>query len=99
MDQFASHSAAKKVHDLESFLSFLEVLMDDWEASSNAEKNSPSSPYSSMCGWENTSIGAFLEAAIAGARDNKLGQPGGTCSDQNSWRQAAEIILLGKVYE
>lgn len=73
--------------------------MDDWEDSNKAEKVSPSSSFSSMNGWENTSIGAFLEAAIAGARDNKLGQPGGTYSDHNSWRQAAEIILLGKVYE
>jgi len=44
MDQFASHEAAEKVHDTESFLIFLEVLMDDWEASSAAERASPSSP-------------------------------------------------------
>ncbi|WP_137111546.1 hypothetical protein [Rhodobacter sp. SY28-1] len=90
---------AERVHDLSSFLDFLEALMNDWEAATVSEKASPSSSYSSMYGWENTSIGSFLEAAIAGARDNKLGQPGNYLADSNPWRQAAEIMLLGKIYE
>ncbi len=99
MEQFASDEAVRKVHDLDTFLSFLETLFEDWEAASAANKSKPSSPYGSMYGWENTNIGDFLEAAVAGAKDNRLGKLGGTFADENAWRQAAQIILLGKVYE
>lgn len=99
MDSWDLERSADKVRDIQSFLDFLEVLMRDWEVASHSEKQSPSARYSSMYGWENTTIGSFLEAAIAGARDNKLGEPGGTHAGSNPWRQAAEIMLLGKMYE
>ena len=64
MGQFASHEAAEKVHDLDTFLSFLKILLEDWEEASTADKARPSSPYSSMYGWENTSIGSVCMHAI-----------------------------------
>lgn len=96
---YLDFNAAEKVHDLDTFISFLEALFVDWEEAVAAEKRDPSSPYSSMHGWENTSIGTFLNAAVAGARDNNLEKPGGLHADENAWRQAAAIILLGKLYE
>ncbi len=99
MNNWDADHSAEQVQDIESFLHFLEVLIKDWEAATKAEKTSPSSPYRSMYGWENTNIGDFFEAAIAGARGNKLGQPGGAYADKSAWRQAAQIMLLGKVYE
>jgi len=52
-----------------------------------------------MCGWENTNIGSFLEAAIAGGNDNRVGQETPAEDAASAWRQAAEIICLGKFYE
>jgi hypothetical protein len=99
VDSWDLERSADNVRDIKSFLDFLEVLMRDWEVASHSEKLLPSAPYSSMYGWENTTIGSFLEAAIAGARGNKLGEPGGAHAGSNPWRQAAVIMLLGKMYE
>ncbi|WP_407495189.1 hypothetical protein [Pseudooceanicola sp. MF1-13] len=95
----ASREAADQVHDLASFLVFLDCLFQDWQIASAGAKPTATNPNATLDGWENVTIGTFLEAAIAGARDNKVGEPGGYLADTNPWRQAAEIILLGKVYE
>jgi hypothetical protein len=94
------HDAAENVRDLTSFLLFLEVLASDWEAAARAEKTFPSGPYStSTYGWENFTIGSFLEAPVAGARDNKIGSEGSIESSSAVWSQVARILLLGKLYE
>ena len=93
------HQAAKDVADAQSFISFLDILRADWDTACAAEKTNPSAPYSSMHGWENTTIGDFLEAAAAGATDFKIGQPQGSNPDDNPWTQAAQILFLGKLYE
>lgn len=90
-------SAAKNTKDAASFIEFLRALRDDFDAATASEQVRPSSPYSSMHGWENVTISAFLDAAAAGAEDNRIG------SDEdrkdNPWSLAAQILYIGKIYE
>jgi hypothetical protein len=87
------------VHDEESFLSFLQALLEDWESEQESERLSPSPPYGPGAnGWENGTIGAFLDAAIRWARDSRnapLLQP----LAQNPWLRCAQILYAGKFYE
>jgi hypothetical protein len=87
-----------EVESRETFIRFLEALAEDWEDEKRIEKVRPSPPYSSgALGWENGTIGAFLEAAAAcGAATSDMG---GIQPNANAWREAAEIILAGKYYE
>ena len=61
------------------------------------ERTLPSSPYGpGVNGWENGSIEAFLDSAIAWAADTRgdAEQAG-----NNPWRRCAEILYAGKAYE
>jgi hypothetical protein len=90
------------VHDEESFLSFLQALLEDWESEQESERLNPSPPYSPGAnGWENGTIGAFLDAAIAWARDsrNSQGAPLQPPLAQNPWLRCAQILYAGKFYE
>ncbi|MBC3832180.1 hypothetical protein H8K33_11710 [Undibacterium amnicola] len=83
----------------ESFVRFIEGLSQDWYDAERKEAESPSSPYGrGHNGWENGTIGGFLESASAWAQAPKNGaelykKP------ENLWRRAAEIIYMGKIYE
>ena len=87
----------EEVVDEATFIDFLRALADDWEEEREIEKAKPSSPYGpGALGWENGSIGTFLDAAIGWGlawkeEREKLGA--------NPWRRAAEILLAGKYYE
>jgi len=86
------------VFDEKSFLKFLKILSEDWESEARIERKTPSSSYSSgALGWENGTIGAFLEAAAACGIDHL--ETGGLESSSNIWKKAASIIYSGKVYE
>ena len=85
---------AASVVDEASFLRFLKALEDDWNGERAKEKLQPSSPYGPGAeGWENITIGAFLEAAVAWANARPAG------ADGNVWRRIADILLAGKFYE
>jgi hypothetical protein len=82
-----------------SFVRFIEGLSQDWYDSEKKEIEAPSSPYGrGHNGWENGTIGGFLESAAAWAdastNDTELYK-----KPENSWRRAAEIIYMGKIYE
>ncbi len=70
--------------DTQSFLSFVRELIADREDGAN--------------GWENASIENFLEAAVAWADDSDFGEqqnlPG-----NNPWKQFANFLYAGKIYE
>ncbi|WP_211471530.1 hypothetical protein [Collimonas humicola] len=93
------HKAKENVVDERTFIQFLAVLSTDWFVEKEIEDITPSSPYSSgPLGWENSSIGAFLDASCRW----------GTCSQSglqyyevptNPWRRAADILMMGKIYE
>lgn len=87
-----------KVKDEKTFLKFLLILSMDWEKEQEIEERNPSSPYSSgAMGWENGTIGAFLESAHACGTAHL--KNGGLEPDANVWKKAASIIYSGKIYE
>jgi hypothetical protein len=93
------HEQINQVTDEQSFLSFARALMLDRVAAVNTEEKSRSSPYGPDAGgWENTSIEAFLESAIAWAEVSNFGtnQKLGT---GNPWKKFAAFLYCGKIYE
>jgi hypothetical protein len=93
------YQLADAVHDEQSFIEFVTALSADWEEEQELESKSPSSPYASgVLGWENGTIGAFLERAGSWAAASVNGlkfyeKP------SNPWRRAAHILHAGKFYE
>ena len=86
---------ADSVNSKQSFLEFVSALSADWFKETELEKKSPSSPYGSgALGWENGSIGSFLDAmqAWASASADKI-------SEVPNWNTFAKILLAGKFYE
>ena len=73
----------KQVEDRESFFAFVQALIIDCEATHN---------------WENTTIEAFLESALAWAKDSNMGVTQGLPEDP-TWRTFAIFLYNGKIYE
>ncbi|CAB3747661.1 hypothetical protein B7G54_02235 [Burkholderia puraquae] len=91
--------ALEQVSDERSFVEFLAHLATDWFTEAEIEATTPSSPYSrGALGWENGSIGSFLEASCAWANASTKGLKYYTPSE-NPWRRAADILMAGKIYE
>ncbi|WP_414448897.1 hypothetical protein AB4851_06300 [Burkholderia sp. 22PA0099] len=91
--------ALEQVSDERSFVEFLAHLATDWFTEAEIEATIQSSSYSSgALGWENGSIGAFLEASSAWANASATGLKYYTPSE-NPWRRAADILMAGKIYE
>ena len=87
-----------EVIDEQTFLKFLQLLAFDWKKEQAFEAENVSSPYSSgALGWENGTIGQFLESAAACGIDQL--SKGGLGPNANPWRKAAAIIYAGKIYE
>jgi hypothetical protein len=92
-------AALKAVCDPGTFLIFVKELIADREDEVQNEKTNPSSPYGPGAnGWENWTIEAFLESAVAWAEDSDFGVKQGL-SSENPWRQFANFLYLGKIYE
>jgi len=87
------------VVDEDTFIEFLSALEADWNDEREKEKVKPSAKFGPGAnGWENGTIGNFLEAAGRWAIDSKDGlefyrKP------SNTWRRAADILYMGKIYE
>ena len=89
------HASLDVVNDIPSLLSFINLLRVDWDRSRELENESPSNPYASdHLGWENTTIGNFLESAARWAEDSKLPHV-----VTNPYRTFAQILMAGKCYE
>ena len=87
------------VSDEASFVAFVTALAEDWEDEREKEKRTPSSPYGPGAnGWENGTIGAFLERAAAWAEDSAGGMQFYQVPT-NPWRRCADILHAGKFYE
>ncbi|MDT4329116.1 MULTISPECIES: DUF7660 family protein [unclassified Methylomonas] len=90
---------ADTVHDEKTFLAFVEALHADWEDENEKERKTPSPPFSSGAnGWENGSVGAFLDAAASWGKASSQGLSTYT-KPENPWRRAAHILHAGKFYE
>ncbi|HEX7101934.1 MAG TPA: hypothetical protein VF201_04745 [Nitrolancea sp.] len=89
----------QQVTDRESFFTFVRALIADRMDSLAQEAKNPSSPRGPATnGWENTSIEAFLEAALAWAKDTHMGESLGL-DGEPSWRFFALFLEAGKFYE
>jgi hypothetical protein len=84
-----------QVNSKETFLEFVRALVADWDEEQKLEKKSPSNPFGRGAkGWENGSIGSFLDAMQAWTVDSRekiLAAP--------DWKTFARILLAGKFYE
>lgn len=86
----------EKVQDRDSFVRFLGLLGEDFALEKQIEAVTPSPPFSSgALGWENGSIEAFLDAACSWGKSKTPLRP----HNPNPWRECAEIIHMGKIYE
>jgi len=92
------YDALENVTDYPSFLVFVQALVEDWEDEVAKEKLQPSPPYGPGAnGWENGTIGAYLEAALRCEKDHA--QLHKTVDKQPSWREFAQFLYGGKIYE
>jgi len=90
---------ADKVFDEATLREFIFALADDWEEEREKEKVSPSSPSGPGAnGWENGTIGAFLERAASWGEATVAGTQYYS-PPENPWKRCAHILLGGKFYE
>ncbi|PBW54056.1 hypothetical protein CJU07_23810 [Pseudomonas aeruginosa] len=93
------YALAEQVEDEAGFLRFLAALAADWEEDRRFAAANPPKPFGpSPLGWENGSIGGFLDAAATWGEDSRDGLPGYS-RPENAWRRAAQLMLAGKFYE
>jgi hypothetical protein len=91
--------ALESVTDASSFLVFVRMLATDRADAAKKEAADPSNPYGSDAnGWENSTIEAFLGAAIAWAEASDFGRRQGVSLD-NQWKSFALFLYCGKTYE
>jgi hypothetical protein len=89
----------ESVIDEQSFLRFLQALAEDWNNEQEHELANPSPPYGPGAnGWENGTIGAYLDAAARWGEASVGGLEFYEKPD-NPWRRSAEILYMGKIYE
>ncbi|MCU9957049.1 MULTISPECIES: DUF7660 family protein [Burkholderia] len=91
--------ALERVVDERSLIHFLRVLGHDWNTERQLEADVPPSPYArAALGWENRSIGEYLEAMVDWAEASEEGLRFHDVPD-NPWRRMADILFAGKIYE
>ena len=92
-------AAAEKVADEKAFIQLLHLMRDSWMDERDKELIKPSEPYSAGAnGWENGSIGDFLDASAAWAEAISPEDSDGS-SVSETWRRAARILVAGAFYE
>ena len=87
---------ADSVSDEATFLEFVNALRQD-RLAEDREGEIDSSGRGKN-GWQNHTIEAFLEAALAWAEDSGFGEKQGL-TEASPWRKAAVFLLCGKIYE
>ncbi|WP_175922640.1 DUF7660 family protein [Burkholderia latens] len=98
MDERLQH-ALERVVDERSLIHFLRVLGHDWHTERRLEADAPLSPHAiAALGWENRTIGAFLDAMVEWAEASEEGLHGYDLPD-NAWRRIGDILFAGKIYE
>jgi len=99
MNQLARPLDPEAVSDRDSFFAFVAALAADRRASAATERATPSVPHGPAAqGWENVTIEAFLEAALAWAEATQMGKSQGL-PDGPTWRAFAVFLHCGKIYE
>jgi hypothetical protein len=90
------------VHEEDSFVQFVEALAADWAEECQKESATPRSPYGPGAnGWENGTIGTYLDATASWGRASIDGLPALAEYEKpdNPWKRAAQILYMGKIYE
>ncbi|KWF30220.1 hypothetical protein [Burkholderia pseudomultivorans] len=87
--------ALEQVDDERSLIHFLRVLGHDWNRERQLEADMLSLP--AALGWENRSIGEYLEAMVDWAEASEEGLRFCDVPD-NPWRRMANILFAGKIY-
>ena len=91
--------ALERVVDERSLIHFLRVLGHDWHTERQLEADVPPAPYAAaVLGWENRSIGEYLEAMVDWAEASEEGLRRHDLPD-NPWRRIADILFAGKIHE
>lgn len=84
------------VTDRESFVVFVNALVEDRANAESLEKENPDKyRWGGAGGWQNSAISTYLECALAGAE----AQDDWGLTSQPSWRDLALFLYLGKIYE
>ncbi|MGS0893988.1 DUF7660 family protein [Burkholderia stagnalis] len=91
--------ALERVVDERSLVHFLRVLGHDWNTERRLEADALQSPYAGAAlGWENRTIGEYLEGMVDWAEASEEGLRFYDLPD-NPWRRMADILFAGKIYE
>jgi hypothetical protein len=90
--------ALDRVTDRESFVAFVEALVEERELAEQLEREKPEYyKYGGALSWQNSTISSYLSAALNCVEDpNSLGEH---ISEVPSWRAFAEFLYMGKVWE
>jgi len=94
--------AVEEKNDRATFLAFVHALAEDWEDSAEKERTSPShfaGPGAN--GWENGTLGRFLESAAAWAEaTSETGDERALhFTEEPSCAAFARFLYAGKIYE
>ena len=84
------------VSDRDSFVRFVEALIEDRTKADELENSEPERyRLGGANDWQNSSIAAYLECALAGA----VAQQSWGSGAGPTWRDLAVFLWLGKIYE
>lgn len=84
------------VNDLPSFMAFVAALAAEREAAEQLEREEPARyQLGGALGWQNGSISTYLEAALAYFEDSGWAES----SERPTWRDLAQFLYMGKIYE
>lgn len=86
----------EQVKDKESFLKFVDALIEDRVKASHFEKRRPSGYQLSSDDWQSVTIESYLESAARWLTNYqwKDGNP-----NEMSWKRMAVFLYCGKIYE
>ncbi|MEI1280610.1 hypothetical protein V6Z05_19925 [Leptospira venezuelensis] len=98
MKEMELHNLLETVHDEDSFLNFAKALLKEINEDLEFEKRTPKNSFDSTHnGWENITLGAYFDSAIAWADASDFGKSQGI--SDNLWNKFATFLYCGKIYE
>ena len=86
----------EEVKDKESFLKFVDALIEDRKQASYSEKLRASDYQLSSDDWQSVTIESYLESASSWLRDYQWKDRN---PDEMSWKRIAVFLYCGKIYE
>lgn len=84
------------VEDRETFLKFVDALIEDRRTASYFEKRRPTDYQLSSDDWQSVTIEDYLETAARWLEDNKSSDEK---PNEITWKKMAVFLYCGKIYE